>query len=86
MWGELKRWLYGGGRPGAIARLLNRGFAALHAGGFAPDHWVTLEVVGRRSGRRISFPLVMAVVDGDRFLVSMLGADAAWVRNGTAAG
>jgi hypothetical protein len=47
---------------------------------------VTLEVVGRRSGRAISFPLVMAVVDSERHLVSMLGADVAWVRNLHAAG
>jgi deazaflavin-dependent oxidoreductase (nitroreductase family) len=42
---------------------------------------VTLEVVGRRSGRSISFPLAMVVVDGERYLVSMLGTEAAWVRN-----
>jgi hypothetical protein len=47
---------------------------------------VTLEVLGRQSGRAISFPLVMATVAGDRFLVSMLGNDAAWVRNLRAAG
>jgi deazaflavin-dependent oxidoreductase (nitroreductase family) len=57
----------------------------LHASGIDPDHWVTLEVVGRRSGRTISFPLVMAVLDGERYLVSMLGRDAAWVRNVRAA-
>jgi hypothetical protein len=28
-----------------------------------------LEVTGRRTGRAISFPLVMAVVDGERYLV-----------------
>ena len=85
-WQELKRRLYRGGRPGLLARLLNRGFAMLHASALAPEHWVTLEVVGRRSGRTISFPLVMAVVEGERYLVSMLGRDAAWVRNVTAAG
>ena len=53
----------------------------MYALGIAPNHLVTLEVVGRRSGRAISFPLVMAVVDGQRYLVSMLGADVAWVRN-----
>jgi hypothetical protein len=84
-WGRLKRWLYRGGRPGLIARLLNRGFAVVHAGGAAPDYWVALEVVGRRSGRTLSFPLVMAVLDGERYLVSMLGRDVAWVRNVRAA-
>ncbi len=80
-WSELKRRLYRGGRPGPLARWLNRGFATLHAAGLAPDRWVTLEVVGRRSGRTISFPLAMAVLDGERYLVSMLGREVAWVRN-----
>ena len=84
-WGRIKRWLYRGGRPGRMARLLNRGFAAVHARGIGPDHWVTLEVAGRRSGRTISFPLVMAVLGGERYLVSMLGRDVAWVRNVKAA-
>lgn len=86
LWGTLKRWLYQGGRPGGLARLLNRGFAVLHAARIAPDPWVTLEVVGRQSGRVISLPLVMATLDGDRYLVSMLGRDVAWVRNVEAAG
>lgn len=82
----LKRWLYGGNRPNALARAINRGFAALHSLGVAPDYFVTLEVTGRRSGRVISFPLVMVAVDGERYLVSMLGNDVAWVRNLRAAG
>src|SRR5574338_178803 len=85
-WRRAKRWLYEGGRPGLLARALNRGFAALHASALAPEHWVTLEVVGRRSGRTHSFPLVMTVLSGERYLVSMLGRDAAWVRNLRAAG
>lgn len=75
----------GGRRPNALARLLNGGWAAAHAGGIAPDHLVTLEVPGRRSGRAISFPLVMAVLEGERYLVSMLGTDVAWVKNVKAA-
>jgi hypothetical protein len=86
VWSELKRRLYRGGRPGALVRWINRGFAALHASRFAPAHWVTLDVVGRRSGRVISFPVAVLVRGGDRFLVSMLGRDAAWVRNVRAAG
>jgi hypothetical protein len=80
-WRRFKRWLYRGRRPNALARTLNRGLAAVHALGIAPNYLVTLEVVGRRSGRAILFPLVMAVVDGQRYLVSMLGADVAWVQN-----
>jgi hypothetical protein len=85
LWEPAKRWLYRGNRPGAIARLLNRGFAALHASRRAPAHWVTLEVTGRRSGRAISFPLVMVTQHGERYLVSMLGSESAWVRNAAAA-
>jgi deazaflavin-dependent oxidoreductase (nitroreductase family) len=85
MWRRFKRWLYRGQRPNTLARWLNRGSAAVHARGIAPDYLVTLDVVGRRSGRPISLPLVMAVLDRERYLVSMLGEDAAWVRNVKAA-
>jgi F420H(2)-dependent quinone reductase len=84
--GELKRWLYRGNRPNAVARAMNQATAAVHAWGIAPNYMVTLEVVGRRSGRRVPFPLVMVVVDGQRYLVSMVGADVAWVHNLRAAG
>ncbi len=60
---------------------MNRASAVVHALGIAPNYLVTLKVVGRRSGRAISFPLVMAVVDEERYLVSMLGSEVAWVRN-----
>jgi F420H(2)-dependent quinone reductase len=83
---QFTRWLYRGGRPNALARVLNRGTAAVYALGIAPNYLVTLVVTGRRSGRAFSFPLVMAVVDGERYLVSMLGNDVAWVRNLEAAG
>ena len=78
---RLERWLYRGRRPNAVARTLNRGWAAVYGLGIAPNYLVALQVLGRRSGRPVSFPLVMAVVDGERYLVSMLGGDAAWVRN-----
>lgn len=85
IWRIYKQWLYRGGRPNLLARVTNWGWAMVHALGVAPNYLVTLEVVGRRSGRRISFPLAMVVLDGERYLVSMLGADAAWVRNVRAA-
>ncbi|MGB9631744.1 MAG: nitroreductase/quinone reductase family protein [Chloroflexaceae bacterium] len=75
------RWLYRGGRPNRLARLLNAIWAAVYALGVAPNYLVTLQVPGRRSGRLIVFPLVMAVVDGERYLVAMLGENAAWVQN-----
>lgn len=79
--GKLARWLYRGQRPNAVARLINRIAAAIFARGVAPDYLVTLDVTGRRSGRTISLPLVMAVLDRQRYLVSHLGSDVAWVRN-----
>ena len=83
---NVKRWLYHGGRPNRVAAVVNRCWAALYALGVAPNSLVTLEVVGRRSGHVIRLPLVMAVVAGERYLVSMLGAEVDWVRNVRAAG
>ncbi|HET8979805.1 MAG TPA: nitroreductase/quinone reductase family protein [Solirubrobacteraceae bacterium] len=65
--------------------MLNRGQAALHSAGIWPKRLATLEVVGRRSGRRISLPVVIADYEGERYLVAMLGAHAAWVANVRAA-
>ena len=83
---SLKRWFYRDGRPNRLARILDRGTAALYALGVAPNYLVTLEVRGRRSGRTIALPLVMVVAGGERYLVSMLGEGANWVRNVRAAG
>ncbi|MCU0493793.1 MAG: hypothetical protein MUD01_19555 [Chloroflexaceae bacterium] len=83
---KVKNWLYQGGRPNWVASILNRFWAFLHTIGIAPNYMVTLEVQGRQSGRVISLPLVMAVIGGERYLVSMLGVEAGWVRNVQAAG
>ena len=83
---DLNKWFYRGGHPNWIARLLNRFSSKIYALGVAPNYLVTLEVSGRQSGRRIRLPLVMVVVAGERYLVSMLGADVGWVRNVQAAG
>jgi len=83
---QVHRWLYRGGHPNRLAGFFNRGHAALYALGLRPNLWVTLEVIGRRSGRTFTLPLVMAVMDGQRYLVSMLGQDVEWVRNVRAAG
>lgn len=80
-----KRWMYRGGHPNFLAKLLNRGWAILHALGIFPNYLVTLEVVGRQSGKTIGFPLVMTVLNGERYLVSMLGEGTNWVRNVRAA-
>ncbi|MEH1057368.1 nitroreductase/quinone reductase family protein [Micromonospora sp. CPCC 206171] len=84
---EAQRRLYPGDRPSRLARVLNRLDAAQFATGvLAPRRAVTLEVPGRRTGRRIAVPVVVADLDGDRYLVSMLGENANWVRNVRAAG
>lgn len=83
---DFKRWMYRGQRPNWLARALNRVSTVLHSAGIAPNLLVTLEVIGRKSGRIVSLPLVMVVVDGQRYLVSMLGEDAQWIRNVRAAG
>jgi len=83
---SLKQWLYKGGHPNALAQILNKGWAILHALGVSPNYLVTLEVIGRKSGKTISFPLVMVVVNKERYLVSMVGEAANWVQNIRAAG
>ncbi|MGE5292718.1 MAG: nitroreductase/quinone reductase family protein [Micromonosporaceae bacterium] len=83
---SVKRWMYRKGRPGALARAMNR-ISALQfsAGVLSPARAVTLEVRGRRTGRLVSFPVVVAEYEGGRYLVSMLGKDANWVLNVRAA-
>jgi deazaflavin-dependent oxidoreductase (nitroreductase family) len=81
------QWMYRGGRPNTWARVQNRLSAAQFATGlFLRERAVAVEVRGRRSGRIISFPLVVADHGGERYLVSMLGEDANWVGNVRAAG
>jgi deazaflavin-dependent oxidoreductase (nitroreductase family) len=82
---DFTRWLYRGQRPNWIARILNRASAAVASSGLTSNYLVTLEVTGRKSGRTVSLPVVMAVVDGQRYLVSMLGDNVQWVHNVRAA-
>lgn len=84
--GDFNRWLYRGQRPNWIARMLNRAWAAIFSSGVLPDYMVTLEVTGRKSGRTVSLPVAVAVVNRQRYLVSMLGENVQWVHNVRAAG
>ena len=77
----LDRWLYRGKRPNRLARLINGALARLAAAGIGPPQLVMLEVAGRRTGRTISFPVVVTDYHGERYLVSMLGDETNWVRN-----
>src|SRR5262245_4409453 len=86
MLGQLARWLYRGQRQNGLVRVVNRVVAAVFSWGVAPNYLVALQVTGHRSGRTISLPLAIVVLDGERYLVSNLGAEVAWVRNVKATG
>ncbi len=80
------RWLYRTGRPNSLARAVNAVWARVFATGRAPWPVATLEVLGRKSGKPVRLPVVIADLDGERYLVSMLGDHTNWVRNVRAAG
>jgi deazaflavin-dependent oxidoreductase (nitroreductase family) len=83
----VQRWMYRTGRPGALAKAMNRVSAVqFSAGILSPARAMTLEVPGRRTGRLVSLPVAVAEYEGGRYLVSMLGEDANWVLNVRAAG
>lgn len=83
---QYTRWMYRSGRPNWIARPQNRLSGWLFGAGLLPRRAASLEVRGRRSGRTISFPVVIADWEGGEYLVSMLGERANWVKNVRAAG
>lgn len=84
--GDFTRWLYRGNRPNWFARLMNRLSGTVFARGIAPNFLATLEVTRRKSGKTLSLPVVIAIVEGQRYLVSMLGETVNWVQNVRAAG
>jgi hypothetical protein len=83
----LKRWLYRGDRPHGVAKFLNSYWARQYgsAGRFARPRDVELVVRGRTSGESIAIPVVLTDISGQWYAVSMLGANANWVRNVRAA-
>lgn len=83
---EALRAMYRGGKANTTARRFSRLWAKVFGWGLQPQRWVTLEVIGRASGRLTRFPLGMAEADGQWYLVSMLGEDCNWVKNVRAAG
>ena len=81
----LMRLLYRNRRPTRLGRWVNR-LACWWSGlGLPPRFQAALEVTGRKSGRRCSNPVVIATVEGKRYLVSMLGPGSDWVKNVEAA-
>ncbi|MBX7212992.1 MAG: nitroreductase/quinone reductase family protein [Thermoflexales bacterium] len=83
---KFSRWMYRDGRPNWLARAWNAIYAMVFGLGIGPSSWSTLSVRGRKSGKMIHFPVVVGEVEGRRYLVSMLGERAAWVKNVRAAG
>jgi hypothetical protein len=79
------RNMYAGGRANGQARRYARFWAAVFRSGLLPRRWVTLEVSGRNSGSPRRFPLGIATVNGERYVVSMLGEGCNWVANVRAA-
>ncbi len=79
------RAMYVGHRGNATARRYARLWARVMGWGVLPRRWITLEVVGRSSGRPTTFPLGMADLRSEWYLVSMLGDECNWVKNVRAA-
>ncbi len=69
-----------------MASVLNGVWRRAASAGLAPRRLSTLEVRGRRTGRLVSFPVVVADYDNERYLVAMLGDRVNWVANMRAAG
>lgn len=78
---SFQRWQYRGGHPSWSARISNRLGAIVFAAGIGPGHAATLAVRGHKTGRTISFPVVVADYQSQRYLVAMLGQKTKWVRN-----
>jgi hypothetical protein len=77
--------MYAGGVGNATARRYARAWSFMLSRLPVGRRWVTLEVPGRHTGKTTRFPLGMADVDEEWFLVSMLG-ECNWTRNVRAAG
>jgi hypothetical protein len=81
----LMRLFYRDWRPTRFGRWANR-FQCWWSGlGLPPRLMAALEVRGRVSGRRRSQVIVIARVEGKRYVVSMLGPQSEWVKNVEAA-
>jgi deazaflavin-dependent oxidoreductase (nitroreductase family) len=79
------RLFYRGWRPTRLGKWANRVSGWWSGLGLPPKFMAVLEVPGRKSGNRRSNPVVIATVDGSRYLVSMLGPGSEWVKNVEAA-
>ena len=79
------RLFYRNWRPTRMGRLVNRLAGWMSIVGLAPKEQAVLELRGRTSGQPRSLPVVVATVEGNQYLVSMLGRESNWVKNVEAA-
>lgn len=88
-----KSVFYKNRRPTRAGRMINRAWTWAAGAGLTPSVWpgeprggtIALETRGRRSGETRSHVVTWVQVDGERYLVSMLGERSDWVRNARAA-
>jgi len=81
----LLRLFYRNWRPTRMGRWANRLASLLSNLGLSSKQMAVLEVRGRATGHWRSIPVVIATVNAERYLVSMLGPGSDWVRNVEAA-
>jgi deazaflavin-dependent oxidoreductase (nitroreductase family) len=79
------RLFYRDWRPTRFGRWVNQLQCWWSGIGLPPRLMAALEVRGRTSGRRRANAVVIATVEGNQYLVSMLGPRSDWVRNVEAA-
>ena len=79
------RIFYRNWKPTRFGRWVNRVQGWYSGLGLPPRIQAALEVRGRKSGRTRTNPVVIASLDGKRYLVSMLGPGSDWVKNVEAA-
>jgi len=81
----LLRLFYRNWRPTRVGRVVNRLASWRSVLGLTSSEMAVLEVPGRTSGQRRSTPVVIATVEGENYLVSILGLTSDWVKNVEAA-
>jgi deazaflavin-dependent oxidoreductase (nitroreductase family) len=81
----LMRLFYRGWRPTRLGRWINQLQCWRSGLGLTPAYRVALEVTGRKSGRMRAKAVVIATLNGNQYLVSMLGPGSEWVKNVEAA-
>jgi hypothetical protein len=61
-----QRWQFRDGRTNWSARVLSGLLGIVFAAGIGPSQAATIEVRGRKTGRKISFPIVVVDYEGER--------------------